>query len=133
MTALPSWISRLSPTGRASLVHVAQRCGFDSQAYLLERVAAGSPAAESSRQARHAHLNRARSTVAAGALLLAASEPDLRAFVSSRDFAWLRPFSADVQFKWRTLTALLGSVTRERAERLFEHGVRLLFDLARRR
>jgi hypothetical protein len=133
MTALPPWISCLSPAGRSSLVHIAQQCSIDSQACLLERAAAGMPDSANSRQARHAHLARARSTVAAGAVFLAASEPDVLSFVLSRDFTWLRPFTADVQFKWRTLTPLLCSVTRERAERLFERGARRLFDLARRR
>lgn len=132
------WIERISPHGRAILADVMRRCGVDSHTEALESLRAsltGEPneAARSvSRQARHAQLGRARSTAAAGAVLLAASDDAVLEFVCSADFVWLRPFTVDIQFKWRELTPLVLTITRQRCARMFEIGARLLLDLATR-
>lgn len=136
MVAQPVWLARMSSQGRALAAHVAQQCGVPAQAALIEEVVSNAPRTSrdtnTSRQARHAQLARARSTVAAGALILAAENPDVRAFVLSRDYPWLRPFNAEMQFKWPSFARMLPQVTEERAQTLFEAGQRELMDLAPR-
>lgn len=136
---LPPWIERMSPHGRAVLVDISRRCGISSHRELMEAVAsdpeavsAGS-ASKVSRQARHAQFARARSTMAAGALVLATTDHVVQQFVLSADYTWLRPFTADTQFKWPLLAPLLLDASRARCERLFEKGTQLFFDLAKRR
>lgn len=158
---LPPWIERMSPHGRAVLVEVSRRCGIASHSDLIEATTPRSgvelspgdgsslgrattdrsgsePAppnaggAKVSRQARHAQFARARSTMIAGALLLAATEDEVLEFVLSGDYTWLRPYTADTQFKWPLLTPLLLTASRARCERLFERGMHAFFDLTSR-
>ncbi len=126
----PSWLARLSPTSRDLLVQIARRTAFGNQADLLAASLSGSvPSDGASRQARHAQLTRARSTVAAGALALAAHEPDVMSFVLSREFVWLRGFTMDMQFKWPLLKFALDATA---CMRMFEAGTALFFDLTSR-
>ncbi|MET0286106.1 MAG: hypothetical protein ABW352_16615, partial [Polyangiales bacterium] len=81
----------MSPQSRGLLVQIARKTALGNQAELLESLLSGNVSDGASRQARHAQLTRARSTVAAGALALAAHEPEVQDFVLSRDYVWLRP------------------------------------------
>jgi hypothetical protein len=149
---LPPWIERMSPGGRAVLVEVSRRCGIPSHSDLIEATTAreglelapfggshksdavppNAGGAKVSRQARHAQFSRARSTMIAGSLLLAATEDEVLEFVLSGDYTWLRPYTADTQFKWPLLTPLLLTASRARCERLFERGMHAFFDLTSR-
>jgi len=135
---LPPWIERMSPHGRAVLLDISRRCGISSHQELMEAAAdqqATNVAAPSkvSRQARHAQFARARSTMAAGAMVLAASDEVVQDFVLSADYTWLRPFTADTQFKWPLLAPLLLDATQARCERMFERGAQTFYDLGPRR
>ena len=143
LTVLPPWIERMSPQGRAVLLEVSRRCGIASHYDLIETTAqTGEPGAlvappnaggaRVSRQARHAQFARARSTMIAGSLLLSATDDSVRDFVLSADYTWLRPYTADSQFKWPLLTPLLLSANRARCERMFALGMSAFFDLMSR-
>ena len=96
------------------------------------RLAHLQPEAAVSRQARHAQRARARTTIAAGAVLMAVEDPELRRFVLSLDFVPYRPYSADAFSKWRYVLAAVAAADRSGYVRLFEDGANLFLALGAR-
>ncbi|MET0384334.1 MAG: hypothetical protein ABW321_00170 [Polyangiales bacterium] len=120
----PSWLARISPHGRVLLDEVMRH--FKAGPLVL------ASNDQVTRQARHARLDRARSTAAAGAVLLASRSPEMRAFVLSAEFAYLRPYCADTMSKWRYLLPQVSGITPRSCERLFDESAQLFLSLASR-
>lgn len=82
-----------------------------------------------SRQAQHARLERMRSTVTAGTLILAAHDEQFADFLLSHDFALLRPLCAATHLKFPHLLQHLAPLEERGCRRLFERSFAWLMSL----
>jgi len=99
---------------------VLERCERPDLANALGLVEGTCTPARASRQARHVGLQRCRSTLVTGTLLLATKESSVIDFLLSSDFANWRPLCVDMQFKLPYIAERIGPVELNGCLRLFE-------------
>jgi len=100
---------------------VLERCGFpDMRATFDTTNVVSNAATPVSRQARHAGLQRLRSTLVTGTLLVATQDIPLAEFLLSSSFAKWRPLSAEMHFKIPYIVERIGPIDVSGCLRLFD-------------